>query len=169
MSEKARRRIAHPSPHDTASGAVWDGSVVQKASNDRWDESKQDETRQPIYGNNQTRPNNSHILRVPRACYHSMYFIAQWVVLIVSGINRNVIESICLIILITSAVLLNYSYSISYGSQCGSDKLNYAAAPLNTCKFLVHIIVLANILIIPSTSGLFFFCVNAICSHKNMP
>jgi hypothetical protein len=63
VSEKARRRIAHPSPHDTASGAVWDGSVVQKASDDEWNGMQTTRNRLSTYGMDQTRPNSLGTLR----------------------------------------------------------------------------------------------------------
>ena len=49
VSEKAGRRITHPSPHDTVSGAVWDGSITQKCSHEGWNGLLNKETRQPIY------------------------------------------------------------------------------------------------------------------------
>src|ERR1700689_2219670 len=48
---------------DTASGAVLDGSVVQKASNDGWNGFQMTQNRLSTYGKDQTRPNSLGTLR----------------------------------------------------------------------------------------------------------
>lgn len=54
----ARCRIAHPSPHDTVAGAVQDGSVIQKVSNNEWIACKMRWNGTAIYRNDQTMTNN---------------------------------------------------------------------------------------------------------------
>jgi hypothetical protein len=55
-------------------------------------------------------------------------------------------------------------FSTSSNFRSGSDKFDYAAATIKTCKVLVRLLGTANTLIMPATSGLFFVRLTAVYS-----